>query len=147
MGFSLKYIKTNKRKKKNNSNIVFCVFLVTMYHFLQEISRYLDRKWCFSQLHAFLFSKTFKSIWGSDVLNFADKTKFECSCRSLPFEKRFFFSISIFLYSVISGLNILTQRMSPVCASVCLCVCLSVCPDKYFPQFPSDFDENALKWS
>ena len=54
-------------------------------------------------------------------------------------------AVLYFLYSVISGLNILTRGMSPVCASVCVSVCLSVCPDEYFPQFSSDFDENALK--
>ena len=37
--------------------------------------------------------------------------------------KRYSFNKYQFLYSVISGLNILTRRMSPVCASVCLCVC------------------------
>ena len=50
---------------------------------------------------------------------------------------------SIFIFS-----HFRTEYLNPEdepCLCVCLSVCASVCPDEYFPQFSSDFDENALK--
>ena len=45
-----------------------------------------------------------------------------------------------FLYSVILGLNILTRRMSRVCASVRLSVCLCVCASHTLAKPPSNLE-------
>ena len=82
----------------------------------------LRRKPCCSwQMMLVFFSAEVHYITDNDVFNkFADNG---CKWNGPAI---FSFVLFSFLYSVISGLNILTRRMSRVCASVCLSVCLCV---------------------